>query len=207
MKKILVASLLTLAFCVVGLAKESDGIFVGFEVGLGSATLKTNGIDLANQVWDNKSTATNAGYGGKIGYKHFFSDYLGVRGYFGINWFETMGKNTTAGTTSKTTISILSYSLNADALFNFYSNESANYGAFVGLGLGGASSDYEASSLNESVSGFYMDAKLGLRATAGHNGFDFIVAIPFIDQSKTINGVKAKIKQDYRISLAYSYMF
>lgn len=57
------------------------------------------------------------------------------------------------------------------------------------------------------ISGFYSDFKVGLRSTVGNHGMDFIAKIPFVEAKNTIQGVDAKVKQNYQILLGYNFSF
>ncbi|WP_258443782.1 outer membrane protein [Helicobacter sp. 16-1353] len=62
--------------------------------------------------------------------------------------------------------------------------------------------------MDENANGFYADLKLGLRANVAKNHeVEFIIKIPFADAKKTINGVEAKLKQNYSIALGCNFTF
>lgn len=149
--------------------------------------------------------------GGKIGYKYFFKDWVGIRGYGSVNYTETSFHAKDNQSNLPYEISNISYSLNADALFNFYNTEIYNLGAFVGIGLGGQNWKGDVRmygvNTNESYMGFYADAKIGLRVNAANHGAEFIAKIPFVGASKNINGVKATTSNTYQVLLGYNYTF
>ena len=198
-------------------AQEGNGVFVGFEAGAGEQKLT---LSAANT--DNTSQATAILFGGKIGYKHFFLDWVGIRGYFGVDYAELRGKiensarNGTGASSGTGAFSGITYSANVDALFNFYNSENVAVGAFVGLGLGGqtAKDDDLIASDNKTrdMMDFYSDVKLGLRVNAAKNhGMEFIVKVPLNNATKTFSegnvNVKAKYKQNYKVLLGYNFTF
>lgn len=219
MKKIILLGLLIFS---IGNAREMDGIFIGFETGGGENQLKMSDIS-----FNQKHSYTSAIYGGKIGYKYFFNDWLGIRGYANVDYSGSQivqdYSNTIGNGRSDVKYGFITYAVNADVLLNFYNTESYSIGAFLGIGLGGQSTTYEqivittivttgsrataSRYIKENISGFYSDFKVGLRATAGNHGMDFIAKIPFVETKKTIQGIDAKVKQNYQILLGYNFSF
>lgn len=188
--------------------KEANGVFVGLELGFSENQLelkpKVSGYDSLN----GKQTLTALAVGGKVGYKYFFLDWVGVRGYVNVDYAQSGGKNSNG--TSTTTFGDVIYGVNADVLFNFYSNDSLNAGAFVGIGLGGQNFSTNAfGATTYEISDFYGDVKLGLRVnTATNHEMEFIVKIPYYKATKTFDSaVEAKAKQNYQILLGYNYAF
>ena len=106
-------------------AQEGNGVFVGFEAGAGEQKLALSGTTNMNIT----TQATAILFGGKIGYKHFFLDWVGIRGYFGVDYAELRGKiensarngtgaSSGTGALSGTgAFSGITYSANVDALF------------------------------------------------------------------------------------------
>ena len=192
-------------------AQEGNGVFVGFEAGAGEQKLT---LSAANT--DNTSQATAILFGGKIGYKHFFLDWVGIRGYFGVDYAEIRGNIGNSTSNSTGVFSGITYSANVDALFNFYNNENVAVGAFVGLGLGGQTAKDDNLVIGDSktrdMTDFYSDIKLGLRVNAAKNhGMEFIVKVPLNNATKTFSegnvNVKAKYKQNYKVLLGYNFTF
>lgn len=178
--------------------KEDNGVFVGLELGFGE-----NKLTLSSPLTAYNGTASTTALivGGKVGYKYFFLDWIGLRGYVNLDYAQTADGGT------KYTDFI--YGINADALFNFYSSEAFNAGAFIGLGLGGQNFETNAFGDTRSISDFYGDIKIGLRVNAAKNHeVEFIAKIPYYEAKKTFDGtVKAKTKQNYHILLGYNYAF
>lgn len=190
--------------------KEANGVFVGLELGFSENQLELKAKVSRYEGYNTKSALTALAVGGKVGYKHFFLDWVGVRGYVSVGGALTSSKNTSNGTSSTTTFSDVIYAVNADALFNFYSSDSLNAGAFVGIGLGGQNFSTNAVRANtDEISDFYGDVKIGLRVnTATNHEVEFIAKIPYYKATKTFDSVvEAKAKQNYQILLGYNYAF
>lgn len=189
--------------------KEANGVFVGLELGFSENQLELKAKVSGYERYNTKSTLTALAVGGKVGYKHFFLDWVGVRGYVSVGGALTSSKNTNKGTSSTTTFSDVIYAVNADALFNFYSSDSLNAGAFVGIGLGGQNFSTNAFTTTYEISDFYGDVKIGLRVnTATNHEVEFIAKIPYYKATKTFDSVvEAKAKQNYQILLGYNYAF
>ena len=123
-------------------AAETDGAFVGVQVGLGGVKAKTEfvadtgdatmGIVSANA----EKTASSFRYGIVAGYKQFFTESFGLR-YYGVFDYGTESKHKVAPSpnmnatepaammfnfTETAKLSTLNFSANVDALYNFVQN-------------------------------------------------------------------------------------
>lgn len=185
-------------------AKEENGVFVGLEMGFAENHLNLKSV-VQGYNYSSDSNITALAIGGKVGYKYFFFDWIGVRGYVNVDYMQTASKSD--GNT--TIFNDVIYGINADVIFNFYSNEAMNAGAFVGIGLGGQIFSTDAFVKTYDISDFYGDIKLGLRINAAKNHeMEFIAKIPYYKATKTFdNVIKAKAKQNYQILLGYNYAF
>lgn len=103
---------------------EKSGAFAGLEAGINIATTPMKNVD--------RSQVKNWGgtYGLLVGYKQFFTPYIGTRYYANLNYKDGYYS-------FKGQFMALNYGANVDFLGNFVSNEDLDFGGFVGLGLGG----------------------------------------------------------------------
>lgn len=199
MKKIVAFGLCALSFGLAdGKFQEKSSMFVGFSSGGGqiSQTIANNG--------DIKSTQFLAAFGTQVGYKYFFNEYLGVRGYGAFDYAGGSGKGKGDLDGFDTAYSAMNVTANADVLFNAFNTQSTSYGVFVGIGLGGQFYNFKLSQAGFSEklnqNGFYADAKLGLRVTSDFLGVDFGLKFPFTTISAknvafgqdTFESIKAK---------------
>ena len=125
---------------------ETDGAFVGVQLGFGGANTtnefcSAGGGRSACQT-DSKS-ASALRYGFLAGYKQFFTENFGLR-YYGVVDYGADFKIDNAFYMGEIInfspkISALNLSANVDALYNFVSNDSLEFGAFGGLSLAYAS--------------------------------------------------------------------
>ncbi len=189
-------------------AQENNGVFVGLEIGASEQQIKLKNPN------GNESTTENtaATFGAKVGYKHFFLEWIGIRGYAGIDY--TQSRVHSANNTSWSTgvFANLTYSANIDALLNFYNSENVAFGAFVGLGIGGQTSwdmNLLFSDKYRSMTDLYSDVKLGLRVNVARNhGMEFIAKIPLNSAKETFEyGIEASYKQNYQVLLGYNFSF
>ena len=128
-KKILISSAVALVLLnSVSLAEES-GAFVGIGIGHGAGKR-----ELTEPGTTNKAVGAGASYEIIAGYKQFFTPNVGLRYYANVTYANFYDENP-----SKTTL--INYGVNVDALFNFITNASANFGAFFGVGVGGNTID------------------------------------------------------------------
>lgn len=207
MKNLFKICVLCALFGVAVKAQENNGVFVGFEVGAGEQKLSQS---MANTTSTAQGTAVL--FGIKVGYKHFLLDWVGISGYFGVDYAETQ-----SGRGDANKISVFrnfSYTANVDALLNFYNAENVAVGVFVGLGIGGQSARAENFLFDDKVrtiTDLYSDVKVGLRVNAANHGMEFAVKIPLKDATKTIKNagtnINVKHRQPYQIMLGYNFTF
>ena len=126
---------------------ETDGAFVGVQFGFGGANTKNEVCELGGGMSVCKTDSKSASalrYGFLAGYKQFFTENFGLR-YYGVVDYGADFKIDNAfygdGMVIKFSpkISALNLSANVDALYNFISNDSLEFGAFGGLSLAYAS--------------------------------------------------------------------
>lgn len=192
--------------------KEKSGVFIGFELGSGEMAQRQigggGGSRATRDIFGiSKYTQSMSVYGGSVGYKYFINSWFGIRGYINISYSYLSQK--VSNFSFKILISNIVYTESIDLLFNFYNGESASFGAFLGMGLGGST---WIESTTESYSGFYMDAKLGFRANfAKSHSIEFGAKIPFLDAKTTINtsngNLEVKSKQNFQILVGYNFTF
>lgn len=203
-------------------AQENNGVFVGLEMGFSEQQMKLKTPPNVGNVWTHfgtlgfgeESTGENmAGvFGVKLGYKHFFLEWIGIRGYASVDYTQSRihSKDRTSSWTG--VLANLAYSANIDALLNFYNSENVAFGAFVGLGIGGQTTwdmDFIIGDKYRSFTDLYSDVKLGLRVNVARNhGMEFIAKIPLNSAKETFEyGIEASYKQNYQVLLGYNFTF
>ena len=164
---------------------EESGAFAGIQAGYGAVK---GGV-----VED--STQAGFRYGVVGGYKQFFSENFGLRYYGVVDNGDTKNEDGEKFTTT------LNANANVDALYNFVSSGSLDFGAFAGLSVG-----YTTHKPKEgySISGFDAGANLGLRANiAKAHGVELFGRVGFIQQKKDL----VKLSQPYSVGLRYTFSF
>lgn len=215
MKKMLVSSALAFAMASSAVVAEESGVFVG----LGYAGKYTSSVDRNTPGTTTKTSTNEFNYEILAGYKHFFTDSFGIRGYA---HFQQDHTNTI------TNISIGSesgefdapqgefrYGVNVDALYNVFNNESGDFGLFAGarLGLSTVTGDV-ADGLamrhkDYKWTDFVAGLNLGLRGTfAKAHGVELAFYVPlknhvYLDKP----GIKEEEPTRYNASLRYTYSF
>ena len=219
---------------------ETDGAFVGVQFGLGGANTKNEycaaGGGMSDYQTDSKS-ASALRYGFLAGYKQFFTENFGLR-YYGVVDYGADFKIDNAfymGEMVKFSpkISALNLSANVDALYNFISNDSLEFGAFGGLSLAYASYkaknalldltpritmvDSKPAFKDFKLSGFDMGVNVGVRAQiAQKHGVELYGRFAFMEHKKeeTLHEEargKAtqtfKAAQPYQVGLRYTFSF
>ena len=210
---------------------ETDGAFLGVQFGFGGANTtnefcSSGGGRSACQT-DSKS-ANALRYGFLAGYKQFFTENFGLR-YYGVvdygadfkidNAFEGGGMVIK----SSPKISALNLSANVDALYNFISNDSLEFGAFGGLSLAYASYkaknalmdvtpmmtmvDSKPAFKDFKLSGFDMGVNVGVRAQiAQKHGVELYGRFAFMENKKEetlYEEADAKMTQTFKAAQPY----
>ena len=216
--KVVTSIVVASALASISVAEES-GAFLGAEKGYGDAEYKTKAT-----IANNSSTTAYDGWGVKhgfiVGYKHFFTPFIGIRAYANINALHGSIK-LEGGTTFEVTQ--LNYGGNVDLLGNFIAKENIDFGGFVGLGLGGNSwlgkdiDDLETTAklmgtkLNKT--GVYVALNVRLRTNiAKHHGIEIAARVPFlpttlIKVSQQGGAFETTLASRYSITARYTFSF
>ena len=214
---------------------ETSGAFVGVQFGFGGAKITNEFCEFGVCNTDSKS-ASALRYGFLAGYKRFFTENFGLR-YYGVVDYGADSKIDNAVTfngvmiKSSPKISALNLSANVDALYNFISNDSLEFGAFGGINLAYAS--YEAKNalnLTPMIAGhdkpafkdfqlsrFDVGVNVGVRAQiAQKHGVELYGRFAFMENKKEetlfeAEGAKitqtVKAAQPYQVGLRYTFSF
>ncbi|MGX3045164.1 outer membrane beta-barrel protein [Helicobacter sp. T3_23-1056] len=197
-----------------GVYAEESGVFVGLEAGsIGYGNLNyeyngeyTNTTNGTKKKYKGKSEggADSFGYGITVGYKHFFTPKIGLRGYANFNHIHgniVVGSDVD-GNAIRNIGNLFNYGVNVDFLGNFYSAENLDIGGFIGLGIGANSltgtdiknarnnakeNAKESNALgnkataNTPAASFDAHLNVGLRANlAKHHGIEAVAKVPFL---------------------------
>lgn len=187
---------------------EVSGGFIGIGIGGGGTALKAKG-----DGFNEKQTRSGLNYGFVGGYKQFFNDYLGLRYYVNVDLHHNMSK--VSGETEAYKVIVANYGVNVDFLGNFVSNESLDFGGFVGLGLGAntlTGKDIEdAKKLDSTMktTGFDIALNVGLRTNiATNHGVEVAVRVPFLPVTMwNEGGIKTTFGQEYSVLARYTFSF
>ena len=215
---------------------ETDGAFVGVQLGYGGIKTKneaslSGGGETQHESLGSES-ASALRYGFIAGYKQFFTENFGLR-YYGVFDYGTDFKVDNAMDMGTETlkfspkISVLNISANVDALYNFISNDSLEFGAFGGLSLAYANYTAKNALIDTNAiepaykdfkfSGFDMGINVGIRAQiAQQHGIELYGRFAFIENKKEetiLEDVDAKVtqtfkaSQPYQVGLRYTFSF
>ena len=218
---------------------ETSGAFAGVQFGFGGANTKNELCESgAVSFYETDSKSASAlRYGFLAGYKQFFTENFGLR-YYGVVDYGADFKidNAFYGDSMvikpSPKISALNLSANVDALYNFISNDSLEFGAFGGLSLAYAS--YKAKNAlidftpmmaggsepafkDFKLSGFDMGVNVGVRAQiAQKHGVELYGRFAFMENKKEetlIEDADSKVtqtfkaQQPYQVGLRYTFSF
>ena len=132
MKKILLCLCLLFGY---SLANDKNGFFLWFDLGVSEVAVEGGADDRKY-----KSKISTPMYGIKAGYRHFFTDVVGLQGYFGfrdsfinINTSNAGSAVTGNGNKTSTYYSFLPLMANADVIFDLYKKDNFSLDAIVGL--------------------------------------------------------------------------
>lgn len=200
-----------------------SGFFLGAELGYSATFQKTTTQETgvaATVAQDNNFPFGNVGV--KLGYTHFFNNWVGIRGYANYH-YGFLHNNNDDGTAKSTTLS--SYHQvagNVEATFKFFDLNGVGLGAYAGLGAGYAtansiSTTTEAATATTTdtkiASGFVLPVNIGLEVYMGkHHNASLNFRIPTIATTQSITDTAGgtTTKDELRnliITLGYSYTF
>ena len=232
MKKLVSMAAAAILLSTSALFAEVSGVFLGAEIGYGAGKFEnkitSNGAN-QNANYDGGGIK----YGVVVGYKQFFTQYLGLRYYanLGITHAKLEANSVATGYDWKDRVygTLINYGANVDFLGNFVSNETLDFGGFIGLGIGGNTwsgrdlDDHEdvlnsyAQGLGTSVSltrtGFDLSLNVGLRTNiATNHGVELVVKVPFLQTKlfdKTYSNVNIKntLHQAFSVTARYTFSF
>ncbi|RDU58098.1 outer membrane beta-barrel protein [Helicobacter sp. MIT 99-5507] len=197
MKKILLCLCLLFGY---SMANDKDGFFLGAEIGISEVSVAASANGYSGKV---KLSAPM--YGFKAGYRYFFSDLIGLRGY--ISFKDSFVDVKLQG--SNGSAHFMPIMANADIIFDFYKTQNYSFDAIVGVGLGFAIlNDYSLiGKIDTSHSAFYSDARVGIGTSYDNNRLGLVVSFPITQATKKVDGIEYKIKQNYAVALTYDYKF
>lgn len=205
----------------IAFAEESGG-FVGIGVGYGDAKWITE--ETLDGVTDKTTlTANGASYGFIAGYKQFFNEYLGLRYYANVDLTHVTFKLTNDAIANFNTI-LVNYGVNVDFLGNFVVTEIADFGGFIGLGIGGNTwSGKDIKDLKNDIAleggttlkdtSFDVALNVGLRTNiAKYHGIEVAVRVPFLKtqlykDSGAGGSIKMELGQNFRVLARYAFSF
>lgn len=195
----------------VALAEESGG-FIGLGIGGGGTAFSVTFDD-----FNSKQTRSGLNYGFVGGYKQFFTTHLGLRYYANVDLHHNMSKVT--GESKVMEAILVNYGANVDFLGNFISNETLDFGGFIGLGIGATTltgkdiEDMKKKTKEDgtklTTTGFDIALNVGLRTNIAHNhGLEVAVRVPFVPVTMmNTNGAKYTLGQEYSVLARYTFSF
>lgn len=152
-------------------------------------------------------------YGLLLGFNDFFVKYFGIRYYVDVNVTQVSDKR------SSDMVFRLNYGANLDAIANFIATDYADFGAFVGLGVGGqtyfftgqnkeAFDTFESMGVKVSYTSVDVGLNVGLRTNiAEHFGIELVARVPFIKHNMFEAEGAYVLQETYSISARLLYNF
>lgn len=205
MKKIVLSSILAVALSQTYALAEESRAFVGVGVGYGGTQLKA-------EVTGGPTYSLNGGgISAEViaGYKQFFTPEFGLRYYANFAYNDSPFTENGATTNG---IFVFNYGVNVDALYNFISNETLDFGVLLGLGLG-ANTWGGIDNRKLSTTGFDLGLNVGVRTSiAKHHGIEVLARVPFIattllNESQEGISTKLSIARQYSVGVRYIFSF
>lgn len=198
---------------------KTKGGFVGIESSYVGMKYEEKGVLSANSGTRDAFSGGGIKVGLLGGYRYFFTQGIGLRGYANIDYFKSDSK------VPIDNIEALHYGINADFMMNFYTHKYFEIGAFVGLGLGGvhyfgngiSTLRSEASTSNQSYKVKQNSLEVGMQLGAQtviykSVGLEFIARIPFMPHYFINSGSEASVisrqfNQNYSLGARILYNF
>ncbi len=188
--------------------------FAGIELGYTRFEYKENGVVSTNSLI-NPLTNGVFNIGIFVGYRYFFSESIGIRGYANMNY--VYDKKGDFGE-----LKWLNLGINADFLLNFYTSQNFDFGALLGLSFGGdifsgngvrrikeSIDDYSANLSSPSVS-----VNLGIQSVVINKiGIEFVAKIPLMSHyflnagDGKLNSITRQFSQDYSLNARVVWQF
>ena len=200
----------------IAFAEESGG-FVGIGIGGGGTQLHSKGYDTQyDWNWNDKTNFSGVSYGFVAGYKQFFNDYLGLRYYANLDIQHTNKNDMVLSgnvVLPKINILLINYGANVDFLGNFVVTDIADFGGFIGFGIGANTLTNNKGIIDNSITNFDVWLNLGLRTNiAKYHGLEVVAKVPFLPVKMweyTIDTEKDKTTfgQKYSILARYTFSF
>lgn len=178
---------------------DRSGSFVGVELGYGELLSSTSAVAYKEKDGGFK-------YGLLLGYNKFFVKYFGIRFYGNANVTQVKDK------ASSDWLFRLNYGVNLDAIANFLATDYADFGAFVGLGVGGQTyfftgqnkevlDAFESAGGKVSYTSVDVGLNVGLRTNiAKHFGIEVAARVPFIKHNLLESKGAYVLQETYSIS-------
>lgn len=189
--------------------------FVGIELGYTRFEYKENGAVGTNSLLNSiKDGVFNVGI--FVGYRYFFDESIGIRGYANMNYiiYDKSG--------NFEELKWLNLSINADFLLNFYASQNFDFGALLGLSFGGdifsgngvrrireSINNYSANLSSPSVS-----VNLGIQSVIINKiGIEFIAKIPLMSHyflntgDGKLNSITRQLSQNYSLNARVVWQF
>ena len=171
-----------------------------------------------------KNNRSGLNYGFVGGYKQFFTPNLGLRYYVNLDLHHNMSKH--KDDVKKLDIIAINYGVNVDFLGNFIAENGIDFGAFIGLGIGGNTwsskdlddfEDREVATVAQAVgqiwklskTSFDLSLNVGLRTNiATNHGLEVAVRVPFLPVTlMKQDGIKTTLGQTYNVLARYTFSF
>lgn len=192
---------------------EESGAFVGVQLGYGGMKAKAEVEQtVAGETFKESDSISLSGfrYGILGGYKQFFTPNFGARYYAVVDLGTDYKKD-------ENKISTFNITANADALYNFLSNDDLDFGVFAGLSLGYANHKLkDTGAFDVKPSGFDLGINFGLRTNiATNHGIELYSRFGLLQQKDDItvpgddmsDKMTFKVSQPYAVGLRYTFSF
>ena len=191
-----------------------NAFFAGIELGYMRFDYAESGKIGANALLNPSSNgAFNAGI--IAGYRYFFNDSVGIRGYANLNYIYDKANGFGE-------LKMLNLGINADFLLNFYASQSVDFGAIVGLGFGGDIFDGDGlkrvrETIGEhsaNLSSPNVSVNLGIQIVAINKiGIEFVAKIPLLAHyflnagDGKLDSQTRKLTQNYSLNARVVWQF
>lgn len=188
--------------------------FVGIELGYTRFEYKENGAVGTNALLNPlKDGVFNVGI--FVGYRYFFSESIGIRGYANMNYIYDKSGNFGE-------LKWLNIGVNADFLLNFYASQDFDFGALLGLSFGGdIFSGNGVRRIKESIdnhsanlSSPSVSVNLGLQSVVINKiGIEFVAKIPLMSHyflnagDGRLNSITRQLSQNYSLNARVVWQF
>lgn len=213
MRKLVVLLFLSVGLCFAELSVDTQekkfdiGFFVGGGIGIGANAVQYNNIpNSSGGFYEKNQSFASFVASVKVGAYHYFTPTLGLRAYYNLDLNILPLDDYTDPLRGTLTPYILStsHTINADVIYNVFSQNNIDVAVIGGMGLGALAGEsmaksgsvyYKASSIGDGFLDFEFRFNIGARAMFSKKyGVEFMAKLPVTPSTMVVKSGDSNVK-------------